>query len=96
MNLVLNHLDGKLHLAITSFRERRPRWTYLPLGVAEDDGLGDGQGVVEVTEGVELPLLSLHSNEELLDALQSQLITGDQKKEPEGLDLDLEQLRNQQ
>lgn len=47
----------------------------LPLGVAEDDGLGDGQGVVQVTQGVELPLLPLHGNEELLDPLQGQLIT---------------------
>lgn len=46
----------------------------LPLGVAEDDGLGDGQGVVQVTQGVELPLLPLHGNEELLDPLQGQLI----------------------
>lgn len=49
--------------------------THLSLGVAEDDGLCDGQGVVQVTQGVKLPLLSLHGDEELLDPLQSQLIT---------------------
>ena len=49
--------------------------TNLPLGVAEDDSLCDGEGVVEVTERVKLPLLLLHCHEELLDALQSQLIT---------------------
>lgn len=47
----------------------------LPLGVAEDDGLCDGQGVVQVTQSVKLPLLSLHSHEELFDPLQSQLVT---------------------
>lgn len=49
---------------------------YLPLGVAEDDGLCDGQSVVQITQSVKLPLLSLHSHEELLYTLQSQLITG--------------------
>lgn len=33
--------------------------------------LRDGQRVVEVAQGVELPLLALHRNEELLDALFS-------------------------
>ncbi len=48
---------------------------HLPLGVAEDDGLGNGERVVQVTQCVELPLLPLHRHEELLDALQRQLIT---------------------
>jgi hypothetical protein len=47
---------------------------YLPLRVAENDSLGDGQGVVEITQGVKLPLFSLHSNEELLDSFQCQFI----------------------
>ena len=50
--------------------------TDLPLGVAEDDSLRDGEGVIQVTQGVKLPLLPLYCHEELLDALQSQLITG--------------------
>ncbi len=33
--------------------------------------LGDGEGVVEIAQGVELPLLPLHRHEELLDALQA-------------------------
>ena len=37
----------------------------LLLGVAEDDGLGDCEGVVEVDKGVELPLLLLDVDEEL-------------------------------
>ena len=49
--------------------------TDLPLGVAEDDGLCDGERVVEVTQRVKLPLLALDRHEELLDALQRQLIT---------------------
>ena len=48
---------------------------HLSLCVAEDDRLCDGQGVVEVTERVKLPLLLLYGNKELLDALKSQLIT---------------------
>lgn len=51
--------------------------THLSLGVAKDDGLRDGQRVVQVAQGVELPLLSLYGDEELLDPLQSQLITGE-------------------
>ena len=37
--------------------------------------LCDSECVVEVTEGVELPFLPLDSNEELLDALERQLVT---------------------
>ena len=48
---------------------------HLSLRVAEDDRLGDGQGVVEVTECVKLPLLLFYGNKELLDALEGQLIT---------------------
>ena len=47
----------------------------LPLGVAEDDRLCDGERVVQVAERVELPLLPLHGHEELLDALKRQLVT---------------------
>ena len=36
--------------------------------------LRDGERVVEVAEGVELPLLPLDGDEELLDALQRQLV----------------------
>lgn len=50
----------------------------LGLGVDEDDGLGDGEGVVEVAEGVELPLLLVDLDEELLDALQGELVPLDE------------------
>lgn len=49
--------------------------TNLPLGVAEDDGLRDGQRIVEIAECVELPLFPLHGHKELLDPFQCQLIT---------------------
>lgn len=50
----------------------------LPAGVAEDNGLGDGDGLVEIGEGVELPLLLLNSNVELLDTLKGKLLLLDQ------------------
>lgn len=56
-------------------RPPSPRLAHLPLGVAEDDGLRDGQGVVQITQSVELPLFSLHGNKELFDPLQRELIT---------------------
>lgn len=50
----------------------------LPAGVAEDDGLGDSDGLVQVREGVELPVLLLNGNVELLDTFESQLVLLDQ------------------
>lgn len=38
---------------------------HLPLGVAEDDRLRYGEGIVQIAQRVELPLLLLHRNEEL-------------------------------
>ena len=46
--------------------------------VAVDDGLGDGEGLVQVAEGVQLPVLALHGDVELLDTLQRQLVALDQ------------------
>lgn len=48
---------------------------HLPLGVTEDDCLSNGQSVVEITQGVKLPLLFLNGHKELLDTLQGQFIT---------------------
>ena len=50
----------------------------LPPGVAVDDGLGDGEGLVEVAEGVELPLLALNGDVELLDTLEGELVLLDE------------------
>jgi len=46
----------------------------LSAGVAEDDSLGDGDSLVQIREGIELPLLLLHSNVELLNTLQGKFI----------------------
>lgn len=50
----------------------------LSAGVAEDDGLGNGDGLVQIGQGVELPLLLLNSNVELLDTLQGKLVLLDE------------------
>ena len=50
----------------------------LAAGVAEDDGLGDGDGLVEIAERVELPLLLLDGNVELLNTLEGQLVPLDE------------------
>ena len=52
---------------------------HLPLGVAKDDGLSDGEGVIEITQRVKLPLFLLHSHKELLDAFKSELIAAPEK-----------------
>ncbi len=46
--------------------------------VAEDDGLRDSDGLVQVGQGVELPLLLLDGNVELLDTLERELVLLDQ------------------
>jgi len=68
----------------------------LSASVAEDDGLGDGQRVVQITpdvsarqgavwdrdsQSVVLPILLLNGNKELLDTLKSQLITLDENSD---------------
>lgn len=40
---------------------------YAPPGVAVDDGLRDGEGLVQVAQGFQLPLLALHPDVKLLD-----------------------------
>lgn len=46
----------------------------LAAGVAEDNGLGDGDGLVEIGQSVELPLLLLNGNVELLDTLKGEFL----------------------
>ena len=43
---------------------------YLFLSIAEDDSLRDGEGVVQVAQRVELPLLPIHGHKKLLYALR--------------------------
>lgn len=50
----------------------------LSAGVAEDDSLGNGDGLVEIGEGVELPLLLLDGNVELLDTFKGKLVLLDE------------------
>lgn len=52
--------------------------TYLPLGIAENDRLCDCERVVEIAQRVKFPVFALHSDKELLDAFQRQLITLDE------------------
>jgi len=48
---------------------------YLPAGVAENDGLSDGDRLVEITQSIQLPFLLFDSNVELLDTFKSQLVS---------------------
>ena len=50
----------------------------LSAGVAENDGLGDGDSLVEIRESVELPLFLLNGNVELLDTLEGKFLLLDQ------------------
>ena len=46
----------------------------LPAGVAEDDSLGDGDGLVQVGQSVKLPVLLLDGNVELLNTFEGKLV----------------------
>ncbi len=50
----------------------------LPAGVAVDDGLCDGQSLVQITQCVELPLFAINGDVELLDTFKGELILLDQ------------------
>lgn len=50
----------------------------LAAGVAEDDGLGDGDSLIQIGEGIELPLLLLDGDVELLDTFKGKLVLLDQ------------------
>lgn len=50
----------------------------LSAGVAEDNGLSDGDGLVQVGEGVELPVLLLDGNVELLNTFEGKLVLLDE------------------
>lgn len=51
---------------------------YLLLGVTEDHSLGDCEVVVEIAEGLELPLLFVNRDEVLLDALEGEFVSFDE------------------
>lgn len=46
--------------------------------IAEDDSLGDRDGLIKITESVKLPLLLLNSNVKLLNTFERQFITLDE------------------
>lgn len=50
----------------------------LAAGVAEDNGLSDGDRLVQVAKGIQLPFLFLYCDVELLDTFESQLVTLDE------------------
>ena len=50
----------------------------LPPGVAEDDSLGDRDGLVEIAERVELPLFLFDGNIELLDTFERKFVALDE------------------
>jgi len=45
-----------------------------PSGIAEDDGLGNGQSFVKITESIQLPFLFFYADVELLDTLECKLL----------------------
>jgi hypothetical protein len=47
----------------------------LSSGVTEDDGLGNVEGIVQVNEGIHLPLLLLDVDVELLDTFKGELVS---------------------
>lgn len=66
----------------------------LLLGVAENDGLVDVQGLVQVAESIELPVLALNVDVELTDTFEGKLVLLDQNTDGVGHELtsDLEGL----
>lgn len=55
--------------------------TNLSFCVTENDCLCNGERIIQITESVELPLLTFNSHKELFNALQSQFITKENKRE---------------
>lgn len=55
--------------------------------VAEDDGLGNGESVVKVTQSVEFPVLLLHGDKVLLQSFQCKFVTLDQDSDRVGHEL---------
>lgn len=78
----LTQVVGRADVRVSPRRLKSRTAAHLPFGVAEDDGLRDGQCVVEIAQRVKLPLFSFHRHKELLDAFQSQLITRGQTQIP--------------
>ena len=54
---------------------------HLPPGVAENDSLGDSNGLVQITQGVQLPFLFLNRDVKLLDTFECQLVSLDKNSD---------------
>lgn len=78
VTLLLNHVTVHSRDSEIGLAHLLGKPVDLPARVAEDDGLRDGKGVVQVAEGIELPVLFLDSDKELLNAFEGQLVTLDQ------------------
>ena len=64
-------ITNRVYVSHQALLLQAPARAHLALGVAEDDGLRDGERVVQVAQRVKLPLLALHRHKELLDALRA-------------------------
>lgn len=101
VSLLLHHLSVHAANGEVGFTQFLREPVDLSARVAEDDRLRDGQRVVQVAPGVSgvilsvfddlqsvvLPVLLLDSNEELLDALERQLVTLDKHSNRVGHEL---------
>mmetsp|Transcript_10387 Transcript_10387/g.28605 ORF Transcript_10387/g.28605 Transcript_10387/m.28605 type:complete len:315 (+) Transcript_10387:1048-1992(+) len=76
IHVSVHRTDGELLL---SQLVRQP--IHLGAGVAKDDGLRDGEGVVKIAEGIELPFFLLDVNVKLLDALQREFVALDENSD---------------
>lgn len=64
------HHSQKLSTINTQYHEEDHWKQYLPLCVTKNNSLGDGKGIIKITQSIKLPLLPFYCNEELLDTLQ--------------------------
>lgn len=73
VHLTVDGRDGELTLSQSGGDK-----VDLSLGVAENNGLGNGDGLVQITENLNLVLLSVNVDVELLDTFKGQLVLLDQ------------------
>jgi hypothetical protein len=76
-----------LVIKIVAYHSRHSEFTRMHLlrqpinlsaGIAENDGLRDGDGLVKITEGIEFPFFLFNGNIELLNTFESQLVPLDE------------------
>lgn len=73
VHVSMHSRDGKITLA-----EFVGKPVHLLTGIAEDDGLGNGDGLIEIGEGVQFPVLFLDCDIKLLDTFQGKFSLLDQ------------------